>query len=494
MYLWLGSLALVRAGSVEERDPYWQARAGLEWLEGAALQRPDSWSWAPVGGDVRWTSPLWNAALGAGYEAIGFAGIFLVGLAAIAALLASMVLLARRLGARPLPTLAATVPILLVGLPFLSPRATVPALALAFFTIAAADAWRSRGSRVPAAAGAAAAGVTALAVTASGLWLHLSWLGLGPATAVACSVLWWVAPGLDTARRMSLTLAVGIGTVLGILLGPYGTDAFALTRAVQRACAGLITEWFGMLDPAVASRWAAVGILAVVGASAALAWCVRRWRTTRSDDCLGLVSALTVLAFPAALAGFTAVRFIGVASFALAPVAALGMTAVGARVARRAAETPPRGAFRSARVRFWSHGRHCRPVLLMVWVVLLPGVVLLTLPLARPLDDAAVLERLPSGCRLLSDPGTGGSAVLLRPDVPVWYDGRFDYWGRERNAQAVGVLSSDRVDAAPFTEATCVVLRVDESGPARLAAALDTSEDWRQIARSGDVVGWVRAT
>ena len=494
MYLWLGSLALVRAGSVEERDPYWQARAGLEWLEGAALQRPDSWSWAPVGGDVRWTSPLWNAVLGAGYDAIGFAGIFLVGLAAIAALLASMVLLARRLGARPLPTLAATVPILLVGLPFLSPRATVPALALAFFTIAAADAWRSRGSRVPAAAGAAAAGVTALAVTAWGLWLHLSWLGLGPATAVACSVLWWVAPGLDTARRVWSTAAVCLGTAAGVLLGPYGTDALAVSRAAQEACTDLVTEWFGMFHPSMVVRWGVVGSLAVAGAAASAGWCVHRWRSGRLDCRVGVVAALTTLALPAAVGGVTAVRFIGVAAFCLAPCAALGMTAVADRVAARADEPTPRGVFRSARVRFWSHGRHCRPVLLMVWVVLLPGVVLLTLPLARPLDDAAVLERLPSGCRLLSDPGTGGSAVLLRPDVPVWYDGRFDYWGRERNAQAVGVLSSDRVDAAPFTEATCVVLRVDESGPARLAAALDTSEDWRQIARSGDVVGWVRAT
>lgn len=52
MYLWLGSLALVRAGSVEEHDPSWQAQAGMEWLDGAALQRPDSWSWTPVGGDL----------------------------------------------------------------------------------------------------------------------------------------------------------------------------------------------------------------------------------------------------------------------------------------------------------------------------------------------------------------------------------------------------------------------------------------------------------
>lgn len=493
MYLWLGSLALVRAGSVEERDPYWQAKVGTEWLAGAALRRPDTWSWAPVDGVVTWTSPLWNLVLGAGYRAAGFVGIFLVGFLAISTLLASMVLLARRLGARPLPTLAASVPILLLALPFLSPRATVPALALAFLALAGADRWRDRGASTPALVGAAGVAVVATCVATLGMWLHLSWLALGPATAVACSVLWWLAPGLDTVRRATLTVAVLVGAGAGILLGPYGTQAVALSDAVRQACQNLITEWFGMLTPQMVARWGVMGLLAIAGALASLAWCVRQWRSGRESGRLGLMAALTTLALPAALGGFSAVRFIGVAAFALVPAAALAVTFAADAVARRADEAEPRGAFRSARVRFWSHGRHWRPVLLAVWVVLLPGVVLLTFPLARPLDDIAVLERLPAGCRLLSDPGTGSSAVLVRPDIPVWYDTRADYWGRERNVEAARVLASQQVDVPPFTEATCIALRVDETGPARLAAALAASEDWREVARSGDVVGWVRA-
>ena len=493
MYLWLGALAVVRAGTVEERDPYWQARAGMEWLAGAPLRGADTWSWAPVAGDVRWTSPLWNAALGAGYDAAGFVGIFVVGLVAIGALLTSMVVLARRLGARPLPTLAATVPVLLLGLPFLSPRATVPALALAFFALAAADGWRSAAGRSTVAVGACGVALAAAAVTATGMWLHLSWLGLGPATALACSVLWWTAPGLDTVRRATLTLAVGGGAAMGILLGPYGLGAVGLTVDVQRACVGLITEWFGMLHPEMLARWAAVGVLALLGALASLAWCVVRLRSGRTDARVGLVAGLTTLALPAAVGGFTAVRFIGIAAFALVPGAALMTTALADEFARRADEVRPRGAFRSARVRFWSHGRHWRPVLAIVWVVLLPGVLLLAAPLARPLDEAAVLVLLPPGCRLLSDPGTGGAAVLLRPDVPVWYDGRADYWGRERNLLAARTLSADRVDGPPFADATCIALRVDAPGRARLASALDASPEWRQVARSGPVVGWVRA-
>ncbi len=109
------------------------------------------------------------------------------------------------------------------------------------------------------------------------------------------------------------------------------------------------------------------------------------------------------------------------------------------------------------------------------------------------MDEHTVLDRLPTGCRLLSDPGTGSAAVLLRPDIPVWYDGRADYWGRERNALAPRTLSADRVDGPPFTDATCVVLRVDD--PEQSGSwAMDASSDWRQIARSGPVVGWVRST
>ena len=83
--------------------------------------------------------------------------------------------------------------------------------------------------------------------------------------------------------------------------------------------------------------------------------------------------------------------------------------------------------------------------------------------------------------------------MLLRPDIPVWYDGRYDYWGRERNALAARALSADRVDTPPFADATCIALRVDQSGTARLAHAIEASEDWREVARSGLVVGWIRA-
>ena len=78
-------------------------------------------------------------------------------------------------------------------------------------------------------------------------------------------------------------MAVGIGAAIGVLLGPYGLGAVGLTIDVQKACAGLITEWFGMLNPEMVARWAAVGILALLGGLASLAWCVGRLRSGRTD-------------------------------------------------------------------------------------------------------------------------------------------------------------------------------------------------------------------
>ena len=247
-----------------------------------------------------------------------------------------------------------------------------------------------------------------------------------------------------------------------------------------------------MFHPAMVGRWGAFGVLALVGAAMSATWCARRWRSARMDDTVALVAGLTTLALPAAVGGLVAVRFIGVVAYTLAPVAALAVTRLSDRATRRVAEDPPRGIFRSARVRFWSQGSHWRPVLIAVWVLLLPGVALLTLPFARPIDDAAVLNRLPSGCLLFSDGGTGGAAVLLRPDIPVWYDGRADYWGRDRNTLAARVLATDDVETPPFSQATCVALRVDTEGTKLVEKGLNASGSWKQIARSGEVVGWVR--
>jgi hypothetical protein len=129
----------------------------------------------------------------------------------------------------------------------------------------------------------------------------------------------------------------------------------------------------------------------------------------------------------------------------------------------------------------------------MVLVVLGPGVVLLTLPFSRPLPELAVMDQLPRGCRLFSDPSTAGPVLLLRPDVTDWIDGRFDYWGAARTSEALDALTSTDLDAMPFSGATCVTIATDQvAGEEALVAALDRSEAWRAEAQEGPMRVWVR--
>ncbi len=492
---WLGSLALVRAGTVEERDPYWQVRAGLENLDGLPLSRADSWGWDPVDTPFTQTSPAWNDVLALGWSTFGFAGIFLVALAALVLYLATVAWIGSRLGARPLPVLVGTLACALPALAMLSPRATVVAQTLFLLGLAAADRWRARAERPTAPVDAAVVLVGAAVLVAAGSWIHLSWLLLAPATVASWAVLWLCGRAVTTARAALLTGASVVGALAGLAVGPYGSDAWRLTQAVQAACQGLVIEWLGVLTPGLIHRWLPAAVLALALAGGAAVWVTRSWPRRRTDQRVGLVGALVVLALPAALGSFSALRFVGVALLALAPVAAVVVTSASDRLRGRAAADPPTGAFRSARVRFWSDGASWRPVLAIVIVLLSPGTVLLAAPLARPLPELAVVDALPRGCRLLSDPSSAGPVLLLRPDVTVWVDGRFDHWGRDRLEAARAALSADTVDVPPLDQAGCVMLSTtDPFAGGSLASALDASPAWDAVGAGSTVRLWVRST
>lgn len=490
---WLGSLALVRAGSVEERDPYWQVRAGLENLEGLPLVRTDTWGWDPVDAPFLQTSPVWNDALALGWSAGRFVGIFVVALLSIGLYLVTVVLLSCRLGARARPVLVGALVCVLPALAMLSPRATLVAQTIFLLGLLAADAWRSRPTRPPMVADALVVLVAAAVLVAVGSWVHLSWLLLAAAMVGCWAVLWLSGPAVPTARAVGLSAASAAGAVVGLLVGPYGTDAWTYSRQVQQACAGLVVEWLGVLTPGLVVRWLPAALIALAIAGSAAWWVVRSWSRRREDARVGLVAALIVLALPATLAAFAALRFVGVALLILVPVAALTLTVVSDRLRVRAAEEPPSGPFRNRRVRFWAEGSHWRPVLLAVVVLLFPGTLLLTAPLARPLPELAVIDSLPRDCRLLSDPSSAGPVLLLRPDVTVWIDGRFDHWGRARLVEAGQVLSSTDLTSGPASRASCVLLSSsDPFADDRLATALDASPAWAPLPGSGQVRGWVR--
>ena len=167
---WLGSLALVRAGTVKERDPYWQVRAGLENLDGLPLSRPDTWGWEPVDTPFTQTSPAWNDVLALGWGAFGSVGIFFVALVALCLYLATVAVLGARLGARPVPVLVGTLACALPALAMLSPRATVVAQTLFLLGLAAADRWRRRAQRPSALVDAVVVLAGAAALVGVGSW------------------------------------------------------------------------------------------------------------------------------------------------------------------------------------------------------------------------------------------------------------------------------------------------------------------------------------
>ena len=489
---WLGALAVIRAAVLQENDPYWQVRAGMENLDGLPLARPDTWSWAPVDALFAQTSPMWNDVLALGYRWAGFAGFFVVGLVSVAAYFAVAFGLARRLGAGHLATLVGVLVAVLPALAMLSPRASLAAQTLFMAGLLLADRWRLRPSRPSVVVDAALVAVSALVLAALGSWLHLSWLLLSGATVVAWSVLWLSTPGLS-GRRIILSAATFAGALAGVLVGPYGLDAWAVSRRVQEACEGVVLEWAGMFTPVLAMRWAPAGLLAIGGfvLTARWAWC--GWARRAEDPRVGLMAALTVVGLPAALASVEAIRFIGVALLLLAPVASLAVSSLAGRAAQRSSDATPTGAFRSARVQRWSHAQPWRVVLTMVAALLVPVALVAGAALGRPLAVEPAADTLPNGCRLFSDPGSAGGLLLLRPDVKVWVDGRADYWGRDRNAEAVRILTDDEADVPPIAGATCVVLQ-NSSGldTSALAASLDASEQWRRL-DSHRAITWVRA-
>ncbi|QKE85498.1 hypothetical protein [Arthrobacter sp. NEB 688] len=489
-WLALAALAVVRAGVVDERDPYWQARAGLENLAGAPLRRADTWSWDPVATLFTQTSPAWNDVLGLGWRTAGFAGLFAVGLASMLVFTTVVLALARRLGARPLPALAGILVVLLLALPMVSPRATLVAQSLWLAVVLGADRAVRRSTTRPVVV-AAGSGLAGLAVGWAGSWLHLSWLLLAPAAWLAVVVLCLAAPRVDRARRLAVGLGTGVGLGAGVLVGPYGLDAWGLTRAVQEAASGSVLEWLPPTADGLAARWVPTVVAALGLAGASLVLVVRRWGARAADDRVGVLAALVVLGAPASVAGLGGVRFVGVALLTLAPAAALLATVLATRVVRRATAPRPTGVFRSAAVRRWSVGRPWRVVGTSVLVLLSPLVLLAGATAARP-PEAAVVDLLPRGCRLVSDPGSAGPVLLMRPDVRVWIDTRADYWGRDRNREALDVLTGDDTSVPALARADCALLSSTDVPTGPLAAALDADPGWRTAGGGDGLRVWVR--
>lgn len=481
--LWLVGLSVVRSARLDEHDPYWQTRAGLENLAGQGLARPDSWSWAPVGGDWYQNSPLWDSLLGLGYRMAGFWGFFAVSLIVMVGYFWVAQRLALRLGARPLPGLAGLLAVSAAAFAMLSPRATLAVELLILFGVWVALAWvDGPAGRLSWLGNFGLVCVIALSLSILGNWIHLSFLLVGPGMAVVWVPIWLTSP-IVRPTKSALIVAGLVGWSLGPVFSPYGlTAGLERAAAVQRACQGVIVEWSTPFTQSMPVHLVALAVVAALLALAIGVWLVRGWMGGARDLHWGGLLALAAVGVPASLLGLTAVRFLGIGLLTLAPVLAVAMTAGVDRL--RARWTGP------DKPGWWEYttGRVWRVVLWLTAVVLAPGAVLVGANHGVP-AERAVIAALPEGCRLYSGAGFAGPVVLLRPDVRVWIDGRADYYGRDRIIAQYAYLDGSTSDLVP-SGTTCVALDASQ-GEVVLARRLDESPQWRPAGQDGPYRLWL---
>jgi hypothetical protein len=480
-----GALAIARSGRMEERDPYWQARAGMENLAGWPLARPDTWTWSPPSGLWYQSSPLWNDVLGLSYQAAGFWGLFWISTVLVFGYLWLAYLVALQFGARRLPALFGVLLAVLPAWSMLNPRGTLVVEAIVLAAVLMALKTQARLIRIKSAAvmaGLVFVAGAGLSTIANGV--HLSFLLLSPAMVLMWASIWWFG-GAEVSRRWWL-IAGSFGWLLGPILSPYGLDVgLAHSSAVATICAGLIPEWS---SPFIAGGSPVFWVLAVAALAVALgsaASVIVGWLRGDRGDASGGAIALCLIGVPAAFAGLSAVRFLGIAILTLAPVLAAAVAEVLDTLRTRSRVRL------SSRWQEFTDGSFWRVVIAATVALLLPGVWYLGSLHAEP-AEAKVVSQLPTGCRLFAAGGVSGTAILIRPDAQPWIDGRADFFGRERLMAAYRYFAVQAADLVP-EGTTCILLDADDQQTAALAAAVDSSPAWRRSVTEGDYRIWVPA-
>jgi len=501
VWVWLVSMAAVRAGTTQERDPYWEAKAGLENLTGTPLVRPDSWSWAPVPGSFYPNSPGWNVLLGLSWLGGHYWGLFLFTFVVLLAYSGMAYVLARRLGAHPLGALAGATIGFVLALPMLSARGTIGVQLLLWVGIFVPLWWQRRLPRTSPIGNALALFAIGAVLSAVGNWVHLSFAAMAVALAASWGVFWlvsdWPEGGwkarLADPRRWAAAVGGGLGLGVGILATPYGISmTLERSRITAAACSDFILEWVSPFTPGLSAQWPFVGVSMLIVLIGVGAWFVRRLRRGPIDQTFALASAICIMAVPFAAAGMWALRFLGVSALMLVPILGMGVTSLGHRARTWAQHLPDTSALKESALR-WTRSRSWRIVLTLVAALLLPFAVWLGPVNHAVPEELEAIKALPSGCRLFTTASIAGPTILDRPDVPVWYDGRADYFGRARLLEARGYFYGEAATSAP-PGATCVVLPViGQSTSLPLATArLNADPSWTLLGSYNRFDAWVR--
>ena len=394
--VWLSAtpVALARAGLLAESDTFWEIRTGLLILATHRIPRADPYSWTAQGRLWRPNSWGFDVVLAPAYRYGGLTAVALLGAVLVLAVVAAMLVLAHRLGARPgtaAVVLLLAMPLLIAWFavrPQLADYVAVPALVLLLDALAAGR----RAVPVIAAVGVLQAVWVNLHAAAI---LGVALVGAVGTASVAAAALSRARPGVAGGGTLARFTAATGAAVAGTLLNPAGPAVLAQGWHVHDASAGLIVEWqrLDVTDPTQA-------ITVAVGVAGLVAALVRRWWP--------VAAALCVLAVGSVLA----VRFQPILAVCAVPVLAGALSTAG--LDRWAARR--RGVLRTG----------------VVLLVCAYGVLAVrAVPhLGRPAYPVRPVQALPSGCRLVNSYDLGGLVILLRPDVPVSVDSRNDLYGR----------------------------------------------------------------
>lgn len=499
VWVWLVAMAAVRAGTTQERDPYWEARAGIENLTGTPLVRPDTWSWAPVNDVFYPNSPGWNVLLGLSWLGGHYWGLFLFTFVVLLAYFGMAYALARKLGAHPFGALAGATVGFILALPMLSARGTIGVQLMLWVGIFVPLWWRPRLARTsPVTTAVVLFGIGA-ALSAVGNWVHLSFVAMAVALAASWGVYWlasdWPTGGwkarLSDPRRWA-ALSGSLGLLVGILATPYGISmTLERSRITQETCAEFILEWVSPFRPMLSPQWPFVAISMLLVLVGIVVWFGRRLRRGPIDNTFALAAAICTMAVPFAVAGMFALRFLGVSALMLVPILGMGITMIGRRARAWAQRLPDSSPFKEPGLR-WTRSHSWRIVLSLVAALLLPFAVWLG-PVNHAIpEEREAIQSLPSGCHLFTTASIAGPTILTRPDVPVWFDGRADYFGRARLLEGDDFFTGVGKTAAP-PGATCAVLPVigQFTSLPKATARLNADPAWTPVGTFNGFDVWV---
>ena len=433
MLAWLAFLpfALIRSENLAESDTFWQVRTGLLTIAEGRIPSMDPFSWTVSG--KPWTLNSWafNVVLGFSYEAAGLVGVALVCACFVAVICGLVLLLARRLGAAPVPSAW----VLLIGAPLLTLFLSARPQLVDYIAVLALVMFLQRLVEVPKPVWP----LIAIAVLTT-LWVNLHAGALLGVAIVGASAL-LVFLRRSTRSRSGWFLAALLVTMLCSLVNPYGAGLLAQTLQVKTEST-VITEWqpFNPADP-LQLVMLAIGLLG-----------------------LGVAARRGDPVFTAA---------IGVA--ACGSVAAMRVLPILVLLA-----LPVLAAFASHEVvlRYFASRRRLFFQGATAVLVIAIGLAVFNLPFFGRPDPAhfprAAIKAIPAGCKLFNEYQLGGLVILERPDVPVSIDSRNDLYGAERVTQSLRVLDGQGDLNEGLRGADCVLV----SPATGLARWLNTNPGW----------------